>query len=91
MLDDPVHHPHILGETAARGLETGCDPNFLVYRALCVDLTLAVEALPAGNMMEGHDAIARFELSDAGTHCRHYAGRLVTVYTWRFQQVVFDF
>src|ERR1035437_4113995 len=66
------------------------DADFLVHRALGVNLAPAVEALQAGDVMKCHHAVARPVFRDASTH-RHYdSRRFVTVHPRRRQQVVLD-
>src|SRR5205823_1491038 len=68
----------------------GCDPNFLVLPALRIDLTLAIEALLAGNMMERYHAIARREFRYPGAYPRHHPRRLVTIDARGLPPIVFD-
>ena len=59
VLDDPVHNPYILRETAAGRLKSGSDPDFLVDRTLRVEFPLAVEAVPARNVVKHDYAVTR--------------------------------
>src|SRR5262249_20237506 len=45
--DNPWHHTHILCESASVWLESGCDANLLVRRALGKQFTHAIEAIAA--------------------------------------------
>ncbi len=63
--DDEVHHADVLGKAAAGGLEARGGAGFLVERALRGRLLAAVVALAAGNVMEGHHAVADCKLRDA--------------------------
>src|SRR5207244_6429601 len=83
MLHDPVHHPYVLGESAARRLESGSDPHALVNRALRVDLTLAIEALAARDMVERDDPVAGTKARHAAAHGSYDARSLVTVHARR--------
>jgi hypothetical protein len=70
VLNDPVHDANVLGETAARRLESGGTADFLVGRALGKSLILTVETLSTRNMVEDHDAVAgavvAYALADGG-------------------------
>ncbi len=89
-LHDPIHHPHVLGKSAARRFETRGDPHLLVNGALRVDFAMAVKTVQAGNVVEGHHAVAGFEFGNARAHGGHHAGGFMPINARRRQQVVFD-
>ncbi len=67
-LDNPVHHPDVLGESAAGGLEAGRAADFLVGLALGKHFMPAVVTLAARDVMEHDHAIARPELAHSRAH-----------------------
>ena len=86
--DDPVHHADILGETTAGRLESRRYPDPLICGALRVELPLAVEAVAAGDMVEGYHPVAGREPRYPLAHADHDTGRLVAEDSRRRQQVV---
>ena len=59
--NDPVHHPNVLGKSAAAGLIPGGCADFLVGRTLGENLVPAVIAIAAGDVMEDHHPVADSE------------------------------
>ena len=55
---DPIHDAHILREASAGRLVPRRDADLLVDQALRVELVAAVEAFPAGDVMEDDHPIA---------------------------------
>ncbi len=86
----PVHYPHVLSKPSARRLEARRNADFLVHRALGVNLAPAIEAFQAGDVMKCHHPVARPVFRDARPHRRHNSSRFVTVHPRRRQQVVLD-
>lgn len=78
VLNDPVHDANVLGETAARRLETGGTADFLVGRALSKSLILTVETLSTRNVVEDHDAVAGAVVTDTLAHGGDDAGGFVS-------------
>ena len=73
------------------GSNPGRDSHLLVDRALRVQLSITVEAIETGNVMERDDAVARgrspLRPSPGGNHC---SSRLMTEDSRARQQVVLD-
>ncbi len=89
-LDDPIHHADILRKASARRLVSGRNADFLIDRALRIQLVPAVKTFPARDVMEDDDAIAGGESPHAAADGRHYARRLMSKDARRREQVVFD-
>src|SRR5262249_5945264 len=64
-LDDPIHHPDVFGETAARGLVADRHAYLLVGRTLGEDLAHTIETFAARNVMEHHYTVAGLETCHA--------------------------
>ena len=79
--DNPIHDADVLREAAAGGLESGRDADFLVAGALRVQLALAVETGPAGDVVERDHAVAGLVARDARADRGDYAGGFVAVDT----------
>ena len=58
VVDQEIHHADVLCKAAAGRLETGRGAGLFIERALRGSLLAAVVALPAGYVMEAHDAVA---------------------------------
>ena len=54
-------HADVFGESSAGGFKSSCAAHFLVGSALRKSLVLAVEALPARNVVEDNYAVAGTE------------------------------
>ncbi len=87
VLDNPIHHPDVLRKTAAGWLKTSGDPHFLVYRALRVYLTLAIETLAARNVVKRHNTIAGLEFGDSAADGGDHACGFVPVNTGRSRRL----
>ena len=72
--DDEVHDADVLGKAAAGGLEARRDAGLLVERALRGGSLAAVVALVAGDVVMHDNALAEFELCDAGAAADDGAG-----------------
>ena len=90
-LHDPVHHPHVLRETAARRLKPGRDADFLIDRALrvkpCAGSRNSSCTECGGTPPRGRPAEIA---STPAPTARHHSGRFMAVNARRRQQVVFD-
>ena len=73
MLDDPIHHPDVLGEASAGGLKAGRASDLFVGGALGEGFVPAVVALAAGDVVKDDDTIAGREASHSGTDGRDNA------------------
>jgi hypothetical protein len=73
LLDDPVHHTHVFGETAAGRLEAGRTSNLLIDWALRERFVTAVVALTAGNVMKDDQAVSGLEVTNALADGRDYS------------------
>ena len=63
LLDDPIHHANVFGETSAGRLESGSASHLLIGWALGEGLVPAVVTLAARDVMKDHNAVAGLELS----------------------------
>jgi hypothetical protein len=75
--DDPIHNPHVIGETAAGRLESGRAADSLVGRTLGKGLVLAIETVAARYVMEDHHAVARKVIGHAFANGSDHAGGFV--------------
>jgi hypothetical protein len=89
-LDNPIHYTHILGKSASGGLESGSDADPLIYSALGVKLSRAIEAVTARNVVKHNHAVAGPVFPDARAALRYNPGGLVTVNARRRQKIVLD-
>jgi len=77
VLNNPVHDPYILGKAAAGRLKASGAADLFVRTALRKRLVLAIETLPARDVMEDYDPVSCSELANAQPHVCDYARRLV--------------
>ena len=91
VLDDPVHDADVLRESAACRFISRRDADFLVNRALGIQLALAIKTLAARNVVKDDDTVTRDVARDTRAYGRNHTRRLMTVNARRRQQVVRDF
>src|SRR5699024_1985907 len=84
------HHPHILGESPARGFITCCYPDLLIDRALRVKLAVAIETVATRNMMKNNDPITCLERGYPGAGLHHHSRGFMAKDSRRRKQVVLD-
>jgi hypothetical protein len=77
LLNDPIHHPDVLGEASTGGFEACCASDLFVSRALREGLVPAVVTLAAGDVMKDHDPVARLEPGYSRAYGRYDAGGFV--------------
>src|SRR5262249_32049192 len=78
LADDPVHHPHIVREPAARRLKASRAAYSFVGFALREGLAPAIETVATRNVMKHHHPVAWLKVANAFTHSRNRAGRFMS-------------
>src|ERR1700691_1078203 len=78
LADYPVHYTHVFRESPSRRLEPGGATDFLVSFALGKGPMLAVETLPARDVVKDHHSIAGFELGHISANRSHHTRRFMT-------------
>jgi hypothetical protein len=90
-LDNPIHDADVLRETASSRLKAGSEAHSLINGALGIELALAIKTFTAGNVVEGHDAVADFEPRYAGPSGSNHTRGFMAENAGRIEQIVLDF
>jgi hypothetical protein len=85
------HHAYVLRETPAIRVEPGGNAGFLVNRALGKQLSFAIEAVTARNVVKADDSIACGPALDTNSRFDDGSRDFVTENLRRFYKIVADF
>ena len=77
-LDDARHHTHVFCEATSIGIKARGYADFLVFRALGKQLSLAVEAIAARYMVKTDHPISNLPWLNSGSNLLHRTRDLVT-------------